>query len=88
MKTIKWNGITVEICPVQFYYKDETTAQTGILVHFSDDEFGDGDTLYGNGWDIDMFGGPDDIDSLLEYGSGDGTTYFKKQSDGTYRIEG
>lgn len=85
MKTINYKGTGIEISAVRFVYGAEGTMQDGILVHDTTDEFRNGDALYGNGWNINMVNDADDVDSLLA--SGDGTTYWHQNDDGTYTID-
>ena len=85
MKTINYNGRNVEITAIRFTYADETTIQDGVLLHDTTDEFSDGDTIYGNGWTLDMINDASDIENLLT--STDGTTYFTRNDDGTYHID-
>lgn len=85
MKTINYNGTDIEITAVRFIYGTETNLQDGILVHDTGDEFCNGDAIYGNGWTIDMVNDSDDVDSLLT--SGDGSTYWHKNDDGTYTVD-
>lgn len=85
MKTISYNGTDIEITAVRFTYGTETTAQEGILVHDTSDEFSNGDAIYGNGWNIGMINDSDDVESLLT--SGDGSTYWHQNDDGTYTVE-
>lgn len=85
MKTINCNGRNVEITAIRFTYADETTIQDGVLLHDTTDEFSDGDTIYGNGWTIDMVNDDADVENLLT--STDGTTYFTRNDDGSYHID-
>lgn len=85
MKTINYNGRDIEITAIRFTYADETTVQDGVLLHDTTDEFSDGDTIYGNGWTLDMINDASDIESLLT--STDGTTYFTRNDDGAYHID-
>lgn len=84
-KTITYRDEEHELTKVFFTWRDEQTVQEGILVHAASDEFHDGDTIYANGWSIDAVNDESDLESLLT--SGDGTTYFHKNFDGTYHLD-
>ena len=84
MKIINYRGTKIELTAVRYIYGDEKTIQEGVFVHDTTDEFCDGDTIYGNGWTLGMINDEDDIESLLT--SGDGSTYFAQNSDGTYHM--
>lgn len=85
MKSINYNGTVIEITPIRFTFGSETTVQEGILVHDTSDEYCNGDAIYGNGWTVDMINDADDVETMFT--SGDGSTYWHKNEDGTYTIE-
>ena len=85
MKSINYKGTDIEVTAVRFTFGSETTVQDGIMVHDTADEFSDGDAIYGNGWNIGMVNDSDDVESLLT--SGDGSTYWHQNDNGTYTVE-
>lgn len=85
MKSIQYKGTEIEITAIRFIYGDDTTVQDGLLVHDTSDEFGDGDAIYGNSWTIGMVQDEADVESLLT--SGDCSTCFSRNDDGTYTVE-
>ena len=85
MRIINYKGREIEITPISFYYQEETELQEGVLVHDSQDALCDGDAIYGNGWMADSIQDESDLENLFT--SGDGTTYWHKNADGTYTID-
>lgn len=85
MKTITFGDEEYELTKVFFTWRDEQTVQEGILLHAMSDKFHDGDAIYANGWSIDIVNDESDMESMLT--SGDGTTYFHKNFDGTYHLD-
>lgn len=85
MKTITYKGHEIELHAVRYYFQDEQNAQEGVLVHDTTDEFSDGDAIYGNGWTMDDLNDESDLDTLFT--SGDGSTYIRRNDDGTYTMD-
>ena len=85
MKSIQYKGTEIEITAIRFIHGDDTIVQDGLLVHDTSDEFGDGDAIYGNGWTIGIVQDEADVESLLT--SGDCSTCFSRNDDGTYTVE-
>lgn len=85
MKAISYNGSNIELTAVRFTFRDETTIQDGVLLHDTNDINHDGDAIYGNGWTLDQIEDASDVESLIT--SGDGTTYWRRNDDGTYTME-
>lgn len=84
MKSFTYQGHEIQLTTIRFTFGEEATAQDGILMHDANDAFSDGDAIFGNGWNLDMINDESDLESMLT--SGDGTTYFSKNADGTYTI--
>ena len=82
---MKLDGREIELDAIRYYYQDEAISQDGIMVHYSSDEFCDGDTIYGNGWTLDQINDTDDLRSLLSDTCG--TTYWTRLADGLYRVD-
>ena len=84
MKKFKYHDREIEIERVNFYFRDEPTLQEGIMVHDSTDVNSDGNAIFGNGWTLDSIEDSGDLESLFT--SGDGTTYWCRNADGSYTI--
>ena len=84
-KSFPYRDAAIEITSIRFIYADEKQVQDGILLHYTSDEFHDGDTIFCNGWTINMVNDTDDLETLLT--SGDGTTYFTELNPGLYHVE-
>ena len=82
MKTINYKGRKIEITEIKFTFAKETTLQDGILIHDMEDEFSDGDMIYGVSADTIQDAG--DIAQLFE---DTGCTVFTRNQDGTYHAE-
>lgn len=85
MKTITYKGREIELHAVRYYFQDEQNAQEGVLVHDTTDEFSDGDAIYGNSWTLDDLNDESDLDTLFT--SGNGSTYIRRNDDGTYTMD-
>ena len=85
MKTISYQGREIELSAITFFFGREITPHEGVFVHDTADEFGNGDAVYGNGWTLGAIEDESDLESL--FASGDGTTYWHKNFDGTYTID-
>ena len=83
-KSINYQGSEIELTEIRFTFRDEPTVQIGVMLHDTADKFHDSDTIYGNGWRLDMINDADDVDTLIT--SGDGTTYWTMEG-GLYHIE-
>lgn len=85
MKTMQYNGRTVELTDILYRYEKEPELQCGVLVHDTEDKFHDGDAIYGNGWMIDSLESESDLETMLENETG--STDIEQNPDGTWHIE-
>lgn len=82
MKTINYKGMDIEITAIRFTFADETTIQDGILIHDTNDEFSNGDVIYGVSADLIQ-----DTSDLAQLFEDTGCTVFTRNEDGTYHAE-
>ena len=83
-KTIHWGGTEMELYDICYYFLDDTR-QRGVLVHDVKDEFSNGDTIFGNGWTVDMVEDKEDFTSMIWDSCG--TTSFRRMDNGEYVLE-